>query len=203
MKASDKRRQIFTDIYEHHTWGGVSRSGTGSDLEQTGVVRAELPKLLRQLNVKSILDIPCGDLNWMSKVALPDDITYIGADIVPEIIKRNQQLNMGDRFSFEVLDVCTDLLPKTDLVFVRDLFGHLTDAEVGEAVENIKLSGATWMIATTFPKVKQNAEIETGKWRPINMDLFDIRLVMLMDERLINQYGENVGKMLGVYRLKF
>lgn len=78
--------EIFEDIYQNNRWGSSeSRPGSGSELRTTDTLREELPKLLRYLNVKSMLDLPCGDYNWMSEVDL-GGIFYRGADIVEELI---------------------------------------------------------------------------------------------------------------------
>ena len=73
---------VFQQIYERNHWrGSESASGTGSDLRQTAVITAALPVLLRRHGVRSMLDIPCGDFHWMSRVDLAG-VDYIGADIV-------------------------------------------------------------------------------------------------------------------------
>ena len=196
MNSKAEREQIFTRIHDEHIWGGVSKSGTGSDISQTGVVRAELPKLLKRLGVTSILDIPCGDLHWISRVVFDPNMKYIGADIVPRLIEENRQRNIPNA-EFEVLDIVVDLLPRTDLVFVRDLFGHLADDEIQKALNNVRVSGAEYLVATTFPRITKNTDIMTGGWRRINMDLYGLKAVMYMDEKLGDE-----GKMLGVYRLR-
>ena len=86
MKASIER------IYYENGWGsGESVSGPGSTLKQTENMRKELPGLLRTINAKVMLDVPCGDFHWMSQVDLP--VTkYIGADIVPALIDENRKL---------------------------------------------------------------------------------------------------------------
>src|SRR5438046_7814005 len=67
--SSIERR--FTDIYRHRGFGGAdSASGPGSDLAQTQSIRDALPELLRELGVRTLLDIPCGDYHWMRQVPL-------------------------------------------------------------------------------------------------------------------------------------
>lgn len=63
-------------------------SGSGSEITQTESFIKDLEKLLNDLEIRSLLDIPCGDLNWMQKVNL-SNIDYCGADIVEELIKSN------------------------------------------------------------------------------------------------------------------
>ena len=46
-----------------------SRSGIGSEIKNTKeVLRAINQMSLKQYNIKSIIDIPCGDFNWMSSL---------------------------------------------------------------------------------------------------------------------------------------
>ena len=62
--------QVFKDIYRTNVWGGNdSVSGTGSDSYQTRVISKELPILFRDFRISRMLDVPCGDLNWMKDVA--------------------------------------------------------------------------------------------------------------------------------------
>src|SRR3989337_577739 len=76
--------QIFKEIYKSHQWSGISKSGPGSDLTQTKVIREELPKIIKKLKIASLLDIPCGDFFWLKEVDL-GFVNYIGADIVDDV----------------------------------------------------------------------------------------------------------------------
>jgi hypothetical protein len=89
----------FTEIYNNNGWcSPESRSGNGSELKNTIKLRSELPYLFVKYNIKSILDIPCGDFNWMKEVDLTN-IEYKGADIVESLINLNntieQKLDLG------------------------------------------------------------------------------------------------------------
>ena len=156
----------FTDIYLNRGWGtGPSVSGQGSDLEQTQTIRAQLPTLFAQLNIRSVLDIPSGDYYWFKEMAL--DVRYTGADIVPELVAANRRQYLGVKF--EVLDICKDELPQVDLVLVRDLLGHFSNHDVQTALRNLRASGSKYLLSTTFPNYFSTADIKTGEWRPINL----------------------------------
>src|SRR3712207_7875432 len=47
-----------------------SYSGRGSELGATESLRSYLPQLFERLNIKTFLDAPCGDWNWMRQVDL-------------------------------------------------------------------------------------------------------------------------------------
>ena len=87
-------RYVFSKIYKNDLFNSFvsnkeSKSGPGSNLEQTAEIMVKIPELIKKYTITSILDLPCGDFYWMSKVDLAD-IEYIGGDIVSEIIKNNR-----------------------------------------------------------------------------------------------------------------
>jgi SAM-dependent methyltransferase len=166
-------RARFQHMYRHGKWGSRERSssGTGSNLEQTWAVRERLPALLRELGVRTLLDIPCGDFYWMTEVDL-GGVEYLGADIVPEVIAANRERYggaLGRRFV--TLDITRDPLPRADLILCRDCLVHLANREARHALENIKRSGSTYLLATTFTSRPENPDVVTGFWRPLNLEL--------------------------------
>lgn len=163
---------VFTRIYQANAWGDTeSTSGTGSNLEQTRALRAALPALLRDLQVRTLLDIPCGDFYWMSQLELGLD-EYIGGDIVEGLISANQRKygSRGEaRISFRKMDLLTDELPRTDLVLCRDCLVHFSFAHITQALVNISRSGARYLLTTNFSDRATQWDIATGDWRPINL----------------------------------
>ena len=160
--------EVFSRIHRRNSWGDAeSLSGKGSNLAVTEKLRTELPGLLKKHAVTSILDIPCGDFNWMGSVDL-NGIDYIGADIVPELIEGNRIHEDRNR-RFMVLDLIETPLPKSDLVFTRDCIVHLSTEHAQKAIANIRASGARLLMATTFPESGTNQDILTGQWRPLDM----------------------------------
>lgn len=163
-------KDIFHDIYVDNTWGAKETiSGQGSTIESASNIIQELPKLLAEYDIKSILDLPCGDFNWMKEINL-NNINYIGADIVTEIINVNQKYCTENK-SFIELDIIKSPLPKVDLILVRDCFVHFSYDNIFLAIDNIKQSGAKYLLMTNFDKVRLNYDISTGDWRPLNFNL--------------------------------
>ena len=162
-------QDIFTNIVKNNEWKGVrSVSGGGSDLDQTERIAKELPALLNDLEISTMLDIPCGDFHWMKTVDL-DGVKYVGADIVKDLIDQNQKYQT-DKISFKCADVMFDKLPRVDLVFCRDCLVHLSFADTFRALKNICDSGSTYLLTTSFPERMENIDIVTGSWRPLNLE---------------------------------
>src|SRR5206468_2605666 len=87
--------RVFSRFYERNVWADPeSRSGRSSTLAATSAVRRELPGLLAAVGARTLLDAPCGDLNWIRHVELALD-RYIGADIVAALIERNKAMFAG------------------------------------------------------------------------------------------------------------
>jgi SAM-dependent methyltransferase len=175
-------KERFTEIYENNLWcSPESVSGGGSEMQNTKVIRRELPELIQKFGIKSILDIPCGDWNWMKDVDLCG-ASYIGADIVEPLIELNKAKYTN--IDFRVLDLINDTLPKVDLVFTRDCLGHLSNENVHKAIENIKRSGSKYLLATSFTKWKVNPDIEDGGWKCINLMIppFQLNPIYLINE---------------------
>jgi SAM-dependent methyltransferase len=162
-------KDTFTEIFRSNAWNGTdSVSGAGSTAAQTTRIVAELPRLLRDLNIRSLLDIPCGDFFWMRQVDLTG-IQYTGADIVPELIERNRQYETRN-VRFQIMDLLTSSLPKVDLVLSRDCFIHLSHTDVFRALANLERSGSEFLLTTTFPRHPRNRDICTGEFRVLNLE---------------------------------
>ena len=198
--------QLFTRVlHDNHWMDDQSASGRGSNLVQTAVLRRELASLLERLGVKSMLDAPCGDFNWMSKTDLKLD-RYMGVDIVEEIVAANQRRYGSDTRRFEHLDVTKDPLPQMDLILCRDCLVHLSFADIKAALENFKASGSTYLLTTTFTERSRNKNIPTGgEWRPLNLMVAPFSLPApreLLNEQCPEGNGAWADKSLGLWRLE-
>ena len=197
--------EVFTEIYKNNHWkSSESISGTGSELEQTKSLRKDLEKILYNLKITSLLDIPCGDFKWMQKVDL-SKIDYIGADIVEELIKNNkEQYKEKDNFIFMVLDLIKDPLPKSDIIIIRDCLVHLSFADIFTAINNIKSSGCKYLLTTTFPNHHLNNDITTGDWRTINLQEKPFNLpspILIINENCTERNGEYKDKSMALWEL--
>ncbi len=198
-------KYVFSKIYKKDLFNSrsgndnpVSKSGSGSDIEQTREIIQALPRLFKKYNIKSILDAPCGDFYWMQHVQL-DGIDYLGGDIVPEIIYKNKNNYATNTIKFCELDIVNDPLPKVDLIICRDLLVHLKNPQIIAALNNIKKSGSKYLLTTSFKNTTQNADNDSiGFWRPINIQLTPFNLTNPIDEIF-----ENCTEANGRYNDKF
>lgn len=161
---------IFRKIWTENRWGDAeSRSGSGSSIRETIHLRNGLANLLERLRVRRLLDLPCGDFNWMNEVALPSEAVYVGGDIVEEIVIANQERYGCEARLFLTLDVLRDTLPTADVILCRDCLVHFSFLDISAALRNLKRSGAAYLLTTHFTGNRTNYDIPTGQWRPLNL----------------------------------
>jgi glycosyltransferase involved in cell wall biosynthesis len=205
LKKTFVQRLDFKKYYVENKFGAVeSFSGAGSSLFQTRIVRRELPNILNKLQINSVLDIPCGDFNWMQHIDL-GTIHYTGGDIVAELAERNRLLHGSEQRSFERLDAINGPLPKADLIFCRDCFVHLPFIDCLKALRTFKASQAMWLLTTTFSERTENIDLIADAWRPLNLCLSPFNLpepALLINEKCTEGGGMFADKALGLWDLR-
>lgn len=167
------RRMIFTFIYKFNIWGNPeSKSGDGSSLQYTENLRIELPQLIEELDLRNILDAPCGDFLWFSSLLKESNlqIDYLGVDIVKELIAKNHEKFSNDKhIRFECSDLVKKQFGQFDLVISRDFLFHLSENDIRRFLENFYRSNSRYLLTTSYPGTKVNKPISSGKFREINL----------------------------------
>ena len=197
-------KSIFSEIYHNNSWNAQnSVSGPGSELPVTSVIIEEIPFIIKETNAKILLDAPCGDFHWMKETKLDLD-KYIGVDIVPEIIANNQQKYSNETRTFINLDIIKDRLPQADMILCRDCLVHLSFKDVFTTIKNFKESNSKYLLTTTFPELRENRNIDTGLWRPINLQIKPFSFpnpIKLINEKF-SENGKYTDKSLGLWKLE-
>ena len=195
---------IFTDIFKKNKWGGKeSVSGIGSELQHTKVIISEVQILLRELGIKSMLDIPCGDFNWMRHLDL-NGIQYTGADIVEELITLNTTKYEASGISFKKLNLIRDELPVAELIICRDCLVHLSFRDIFCSLKNISESRSKYLLTTTYSDRKINRDIYTGQWHSLNLEMapfFLPRPIKIIKEYRMLPDGTITDKSLGLWNI--
>ena len=143
-------KEAMIQIYEKNLWGGNSTefySGEGSHL--TNIIQPYIEAV--SIFLKSfeepikVCDLGCGDFN-VGKELVSLTKNYVGVDIVPELISRNQRLFQNENLSFICLDLAVDDLPMGDCALVRQVLQHLSNDEVKKILQ--KLTNYKYVIIT-------------------------------------------------------
>lgn len=196
--------RVFSHIYKVNLWeSSESLSGRGSEIPMTAKIRESLPILLQTLEVKSIVDAPCGDFNWMSQISL-GSIEYLGLDIIPEVIEQAQKKSTNSRVTFEVADLTNFEIPTADLIICRDCLVHLSYQNIFRIFHNFQRSQSTYLLATTYPNVSSNRDVPSGSWRSLNLEKPPFNLgepLYLLDDPS-DDTGSHPNKSLALWRLE-
>lgn len=158
-------------------------SGYGSTLNLTKTVRSFLTNTILKYNIKSILDLGCGDFNWMSKIDL-SNINYTGYDCHEQLIKENTIKYGKDNIKFECKDILNCNYPEVDLILCRDVMFHLNQSLAEKLLSKIKQSNSIFLLATTFPnniknfsQIKISSGIKEWYFHMINLDIEPFNMI--------------------------
>jgi Methyltransferase domain len=143
--------EVFTRIYTDRQWGvgqGTFYSGSGS--QESSIVSPYLTAVraeLRRLGSDSMtaVDLGCGDFA-IGRVLAGECARYIGLDIVGPLIDYNRRHFGSDRIAFQHANIVEDELPAGDICFVRQVFQHLSNAQIRAVLP--KLARYRWCFIT-------------------------------------------------------
>ena len=177
-----KRKNIFKHIYFSSHWQNYfkitknkSVSGPGSDLGATNKLSNELIYFLKENNIKKILDIGCGDFLWMNLLLnkYNDYESYLGLDIVDELIVKNNNNYSNNKILFKKFDLVEDEIENGfDLILVRDVFIHLKNDHILNFLNKIKKNDSIFFGVTSSPKLQINRDLKVeGRYRDINIEI--------------------------------
>jgi len=194
--------RVFEKIYDLNLWESQeTKSGIASHKDWTTNTLTNLLSTIDRYNIKTILDIPCGDVNWIYSVFKSVN-KYIGADIVQALVKDNIKTHTDQNVEFKVVNIIDDNLISVDLIYCRDLFMHLSNMNVLNAIENIKKSGAKYLFTSFDSKVTVNEDVLDGGYRPINLTAEPFNLPMpidFYDEETL--FLDDFGRGMGVWEI--
>jgi SAM-dependent methyltransferase len=168
---------VFEAIYRENAWNGVeSRSGPGSGPAATARLVPELLGLVAELDIRSVLDVGCGDGFWM-----PDLPGYFGFEPTREAVKLARRNHPGRRYG--------SVLPSKpfDLVIVRDVIQHLSLRGGIDLLAAIHATRSRWLLASTYVG-GENFDIVAGDcyWPDLEADPF---LMGTPERRIFDGYG--------------
>lgn len=158
--------QVFTEIYARNGWGGAPgtyNSGTGSSDEAIVAAYVEcVGRELERIDRRDLVgvDLGCGDYAVGRRLA-PHFARYIGVDIVRGLVEHNRAAYGSERVAFEHRDLVADPLPAGDVCFVRQVFQHLSNAQIAAILP--KLRQYRWCFVTEH-------QPSPGRLRHANVD---------------------------------
>lgn len=112
----------WVEIYKQGGWGGEG-SGLGSSLKNNLNLIQWISNFIDFNNVKSIIDLGCGDLQWIpTLLKMHKNLSYTGVDCVKDLLN-NHKINHSDH-NFILQDIFSPLEGNFDLLLCKDVLQH-------------------------------------------------------------------------------
>ena len=168
------RRERFERIYERGDWGkdakGKGVSGPGSTLAATRQYRAFLQDFLAANRIRSVVDAGCGDWEFSQKINWKG-IDYLGLDIVPAVVEANRRRFGSANVRFAVADIVRGDLPPADLLIVKDVLQHLSNADIALVLKKLQGYRHVLIVNDVRPDTltAEPTDIATGGYRLLDV----------------------------------
>jgi hypothetical protein len=129
--AFESRRSRFERIYNAHSWGGVSKSGPGSDPQNTkDYVKFIEDWLATHPDIRSIVELGCGDWSTTKQIRFEPHHEYLGLDIVDSVIDQNVRNYGSANIRFLRCDFVEEPPPAGDVLIAKDVLQHLSNESI-------------------------------------------------------------------------
>jgi len=127
--------EAFERIYSNKEWGDGSGSGSSGPAAEKYV--DDVTAFIKAHGIRSVVDLGCGDFQVGQQVWLRGNVSYVGVDIVQSLIECHSKRHGKSGISFVCANILTDPLPDADLCLVRQVFQHLSNAQIEIALRNL------------------------------------------------------------------
>jgi SAM-dependent methyltransferase len=172
MQLSVQER--FENIYAQNLWG--SGSGEGSLPISTKGYARFLQIFLRINRVASTVDLGCGDWQF-SRFIDWSGMRYRGFDIVRPVIEQNRKLYTRAGVDFDVSPEQFDELPNADLLIVKDVLQHWSNAAIERFLPTLKRYPLALLTNCIEPRRRKfwkksatnNSDIDDGDFRYLDL----------------------------------
>jgi SAM-dependent methyltransferase len=160
-------KDVFNKIYETNLWG--YGSGLGSLPQTTEPYRRFLVNFIKANQIKKILDIGCGDWQF-SRLIDWSGIDYTGTD-VSSVVLANTMKYAKSGVKFIEANALTDELPEADLVLIKDVIQHWSNADIQNLLPRLKKYKNILITNGIHSSGVEtvNMDIEAGAWRSVNL----------------------------------
>jgi len=176
----------FTNIYENKIWGNNNSSeyngssGAGSNIEYNKDTYIPfLKKFIKDNNVKTVIDLGCGDFRCGPIIYDELDIFYTGYDAYNKVVDYNSTKYSLPKYTFKHLDFCNnkETIINGDLCILKDVIQHWELSSIyvflDYLVEHKKFK---YILLTNCCNQKQdNTNINNGSFRDLNSEYLPLK----------------------------
>lgn len=184
-----------TDFFDvNYRTGGTS--GEGSTVDVTTSYRFILEEFIRLNEVRTVLDVGCGDWKFSRRIPWADyGISYLGLDVSPFIVAQNTKAYGHDHCRFAVIRSPSDILDygKFDLIISKDAMQHMPSAVISEYLDVFEKAGRHCLLTNdASPPYQLNEDIEPGGWRALDLRKPPFSRNSAVIAEYVNYFGEEI-----------
>jgi hypothetical protein len=169
--CNDDSERVFTDIYRNGNWGfneeGIGVSGSGSTLSNTLSYVDFLQEFIKINEITSVVDAGCGDWTFSKEIDW-GNVTYLGVDVVKNVIEENIHKYSSEQIHFEFLDMLRFELPIADLLICKDVLMHLSNRDIAYFLKSTK-KFKHCLFTNNIGEDNENTDIERGNFRTLDL----------------------------------
>ncbi len=178
VNAPEGAREVFQRIYEVAHWEGGSGQGSRPDVTQ--IYRDVIECLIGSRDIRSVVDIGCGDWEFARLIDW-SRVAYLGLDVVPALIEKNQAQFSQSNVRFECVDVTDRTMPRADLVLCKDVLQHWPTEQVRGFLSYLCRQCRYVLLTNDVASVHcipetLNSPIPLGAWRTLDLERPPFRL---------------------------
>lgn len=176
----------FTNIYESNHWGnnGISAysgsSGDGSNIDYNSTTYVPfLKKFITDNNIKTVVDLGCGDFRCGNIIYGDLDVSYTGYDTYKKVVDYNLTKFQFPKYSFVHLDFCNnkESIVSGDMCILKDVIQHwelndiYTFLDYLVDVKKFKYI----LICNCCRQSQHDTNIRIGECRELSCDFFPLK----------------------------
>ena len=129
----------FTNVYENKIWGNnnesgyAGSSGGGSDVDVNKDTYIHfLKRFIMEKDIKTIVDLGCGDFRCGPLIFNDLDVLYTGYDTYKKVVEFNAEKHSMPKYSFKHLDLFAEKedIEYADLCILKDVLQHWKTEEI-------------------------------------------------------------------------
>ena len=154
-------------IYKERWISGYPETlcGAGSTIKSCEPIIKTLPIIIKEFKIKSILDLGCGDLNWIKHVREIEKVKYLGIDTHIHL----ESIHTTNDFKLIEGNILYMEIPKSDLVICKDVMIHMENFQIKSLLESIKQSKSKYILLTNYSI--NNNKRSLKNYAPLNIEL--------------------------------
>jgi hypothetical protein len=180
--------EVFNSIYENRVWGDsiahdyIGSSGWGSDISFN--INTYIPFVkgfIGTHNIRSVVDLGCGDFRCGKYIYDNIDVTYHGFDAYDRMINSHKvnHTSPSPKYNFHTLDFLNDKekIPAGDLCILKDVLQHWCLKDINMFLDYLVATKRFKYILITNCQHQQsdNEDVNTGGFRPLTCNMYPLK----------------------------